>query len=80
MGICAWGFAGGNQSILSQFLKEKPNFKTLALNGQASLHHLKVSEMSYTGSGTPLRLAVVVILVSSGTPWTFREEKEDVDR
>ncbi|RXN08608.1 collagen and calcium-binding EGF domain-containing 1 [Labeo rohita] len=36
--------------------------------------------MSYTGSGTPLRLAVVVILVSSGTPWTFREEKEDVDR
>uniref|UniRef100_A0A671M5C3 Collagen and calcium-binding EGF domain-containing protein 1 n=1 Tax=Sinocyclocheilus anshuiensis TaxID=1608454 RepID=A0A671M5C3_9TELE len=36
--------------------------------------------MSYTGRGTPLRLAVVVILFSSGTPWTFREEKEDVDR
>ncbi|KAF4098815.1 hypothetical protein G5714_020845 [Onychostoma macrolepis] len=36
--------------------------------------------MSYTGRGTPLRLAVVVMLFSSGTPWTFREEKEDVDR
>uniref|UniRef100_A0A8C2GL75 Collagen and calcium binding EGF domains 1 n=1 Tax=Cyprinus carpio TaxID=7962 RepID=A0A8C2GL75_CYPCA len=36
--------------------------------------------MSYMGRGTPLRLAVVVMLFSSGTPWTFREEKEDVDR
>ncbi|ROL47388.1 Collagen and calcium-binding EGF domain-containing protein 1 [Anabarilius grahami] len=36
--------------------------------------------MIYTGRGTPLSLAVVVILFSSGTPWTFREEKEDVDR
>ncbi|XP_051532801.1 collagen and calcium-binding EGF domain-containing protein 1-like [Myxocyprinus asiaticus] len=36
--------------------------------------------MSYMGRGTFLRLAVVVILYSSGTTWTFREEKEDADR
>ncbi|KAK7131466.1 hypothetical protein R3I94_016558 [Phoxinus phoxinus] len=37
--------------------------------------------MSSTGRGNLLSLAVVVILFSLGTPWTFREEKEDdVDR
>ncbi|CAM4665902.1 unnamed protein product [Leuciscus chuanchicus] len=61
-------------------MKQALNFKTLALFGQISFYHLGVFEMSSTGRGTPLSLAVVVILFSLGTPWTFREEKEDVDR
>ncbi|TRY98667.1 hypothetical protein DNTS_005908, partial [Danionella cerebrum] len=36
--------------------------------------------MSLTGFGRALRVAVLVLLLSPGTPWTFREEKEDVDR
>ncbi|XP_017208271.1 collagen and calcium-binding EGF domain-containing protein 1 isoform X1 [Danio rerio] len=36
--------------------------------------------MIYPGRGASLSVAVALVLFSSGAPWTFREEKEDVDR
>lgn len=36
--------------------------------------------MSYSGTGSPLGLVLVAVLLTLGTPTTFREEREDADR